>query len=52
MNRKFEHMGIAMTDKEHEKWHREHGDSAMTEEQHKAMMRNMGISPEKIVSGT
>jgi hypothetical protein len=39
------HMGMTMTEEEHEKWHREHPD--ITPEQHEAWMRKMGISREE-----
>lgn len=42
MERKIRHMGMDITEKKHEKWHREHPE--MTQEQHKTLMKKMGVS--------
>lgn len=39
------HMGMTMTDKEHEQWHRKHKE--LTPEEHEQLMKHMGISPEE-----
>lgn len=39
------HMGMTMTEEEHQKWHEEHHE--MTPEQHRALMKKMGISEEE-----
>ena len=39
------HMGMTMSEKEHEKWHREHKE--LTPEEHEQLMKHMGISPEE-----
>ena len=41
MGKRIRHMGMAMTEGEHKKWHRD--GQAMTKEQHKALMEEMGI---------
>ena len=42
------HMGMTMTDEEHEQWHREHGEhKELTPEEHELLMKHMGISPEE-----
>jgi hypothetical protein len=42
------HMGMTMTEKEHEQWHREHrGHKKLTPEEHEMLMKHMGISPEE-----
>ena len=38
-------MGMTLTDKEHEQWHRKHKE--LTTEEHKQLMKRMGISPEE-----
>jgi hypothetical protein len=43
--KRTEHMGMIMTEGEHEKWHREH--SEMTEDQHEAFLKGMGVSKEE-----
>jgi hypothetical protein len=40
--RKIKHMGMELTEAEHEQWHREH--SELSPEQHAALMRQMGTS--------
>jgi hypothetical protein len=45
MSRKMKHMGMSMTEDEHEKWHREHGE--MTPQQHEVFTKKMGISEEE-----
>jgi hypothetical protein len=42
MVKKVKHMGMTMTEEEHEKWHKEHGE--MTPAEHEDLTRNMGIS--------
>ena len=42
------HMGMTMTEKEHEQWHRDHKEhKELTPEEHKLLMKHMGISPEE-----
>jgi hypothetical protein len=45
MGKKVKHMGMAMTEQEHEKWHTEHGE--LTEREHETLTRNMGITKEQ-----
>lgn len=45
MEKKIRHMGMNMTEKEHERWHIEQRE--MTSEQHEALMKKMGISDEE-----
>lgn len=45
MAKKIKHMGMEMTEEEHEKWHREH--QKMTPEEHKTFMEKMDISEEE-----
>ncbi len=39
------HIGMTLTDKEHEQWHRQHKE--LTPEEHEQLMKQMGISPEE-----
>jgi len=39
------HLGMTMTEKEHEQWHREHRE--LTPEEHDQLMKHMGITPEE-----
>ena len=39
------HMGMTMTDKEHEQWHREH--KKLTPKEHEQLMKHMGINPKE-----
>jgi len=43
--RKTKHMGMPMTEEEHERWH--NGNQGITPEQHRALMKKMGISKEE-----
>lgn len=45
MGKRFKHMGMEITEAEHEKWHKEH--SALTEKEHRALMKKMGINKEE-----
>ena len=38
-------MGMTMTDKEHEQWHRKHKE--LSPEEHEQLVKHMGISPEE-----
>ncbi|WXG47324.1 MAG: hypothetical protein WED05_11800 [Candidatus Atabeyarchaeum deiterrae] len=44
-SKKAKHMGMNLSEVEHEKWHIEHPE--MTPDQHKAFMKKMGISEEE-----
>jgi hypothetical protein len=46
MSKKAEHMGMTMTEEEHERWHREQAE--VTPEQHEALMKQMGISTQYV----
>lgn len=45
MEKKIRHMGMSMTEKEHERWYIEQRE--MTSEQHEALMKKMDISDEE-----
>lgn len=45
MDKKFKHLGMEMTEAEHEKWHNDHPD--MTKKEHKNLMKKMGTSKEE-----
>ncbi len=43
--KKIKHVGMRMTEEEHERWHKEH--SELTPVEHEALMEKMGISKEQ-----
>jgi len=45
MGKRIKHRGMTLTEKEHERWHKEHPE--VTPEQHEALMRRIGISEEE-----
>nr|MDO8099218.1 hypothetical protein [Candidatus Njordarchaeota archaeon] len=45
MGKKVKHMGMAMTEEEHEKWHKERGEITLRE--HEALIKKMGITKEQ-----
>jgi ABC-type xylose transport system substrate-binding protein len=45
VDKKVKHMGMTMTEEEHEKWHKEQHE--MTPQQHEALMKKMSISKEE-----
>ena len=44
MSKEIIHRGMKLTEEEHGRWHKEHGD--LTVEEHAAMMKKMGITDE------
>jgi hypothetical protein len=45
VGKRIRHMGMSLTEDEHEKWHRENHE--VTPEQHEVLMKRMGISKEE-----
>ena len=50
MDKKFKHMGMEMTEAEHEKWHKEHPE--MIQEEHQALMKKMQVNYPVLLGGT
>ena len=41
------HMGMTMTEEEHQRWHQEHEGKSLTAEEHQKLMEHLGVSPEE-----
>lgn len=41
------HLGMKLTEEEHERWHREHGKKPLSPEEHAMLMQHLGVTPEE-----
>jgi hypothetical protein len=46
-NKPIRHLGMAMTEEEHRRWHQEHEGKGLTAEEHQKLMEHLGVSPEE-----
>jgi hypothetical protein len=46
-NKPIRHLGMTISEQEHQRWHREHGGKGLTPEEHQELMKHLGVSPEE-----